>query len=263
MNASYTNWLVLVIGLAIGAGFVTVFRNQKVSPLLVEAGVRRSEFAEARKIDESPASNGEGKTKRKQAGIRHSDAGQLTFLSNGNIVVPAELADRIRIRAMDDEGNLNTEELTLIGLSVENSKKLQMLLDGLKKWEFQREASQAEVVRKTSSETVIRIPGRSRDEPRKQEFDEAIEEIFGRSRPFVAGSLSHVGSLTSGWGAADLVATARPIADGYTEYKLFGYDPSRPPKLGEGSDPSVGAISIRSFRCKDKEVPERLQHLFD
>lgn len=261
MNAAYSNWLVFAIGLAIGMGVASALRDQKEESTMVESDIGSSGSPHARRAGEIADPTREQRAKREPNASRPSDAGQITFLPNGYLVVPGVLADRIHIRAMNGEGNVDAEELALIGLSEKDSTKLQGLLNEIKNWELQRETSQAEVVRKNSSETIIRIPSGGRDDRRKQEYDLAIDEIFGRRRPFVEAALSHVGSLTSGWGEADLVATARPTADGFTEYQLIEYDRSRPPLLEEGGDLAAGAISIRSFRAK--KVPERLNHLFD
>lgn len=60
-----------------------------------------------------------------------TDAGHFAFPGNGNIVVPADLADRIRIRAMDTEGNAIKEELSLPGICDEKAAEFEEMLDGL------------------------------------------------------------------------------------------------------------------------------------
>lgn len=251
----------MACGAAIGVGVVSALRDQGMTTATADSRIGRLDFAATRSTEAGPGPMPERRTETGRNAHRTTEAGHLTFLSNGNIVVPADLAERIRIRAMDTEGNVDAEEFSLVGLRAESARKLQEVLDGLKKWELERESRLAEIIRKNDAEILIGIPGMGMDQLRKQEFDDSIDEIFGQSRPFVEGSLSHVGGLTSDWGAADLVVTARPVSEGRTEYKLFGYDSSRPPSLKEGDDPSVEAIGIRTFRAK--EIPERLRHLFD
>jgi hypothetical protein len=261
MNAFHSHLLATICGAAIGAGVVGASRDQRMPETTVNPGIERSDIAATRPVESSLGAMQERGTDTRRHSQKTTDAGDLTFLSNGNVVVPADLAERIRIRAMDTEGNVNAEELALIGLAAEKSRKLQDVLDGLKKWELERESRLAKIIRKNEKEVVIGIPGEGVDQRQKQEFDDSINEIFGPTRPFVEGALSHVAALTGDWGTAEMVVTARPISDGYTEYKLFVYESSRPPSLNEGADLSVGALSIHSFRTK--EIPERLRHLFD
>ncbi len=251
----------MACGAAIGVGVVSSLRDQRMPTARADSRIGRLDLAAARstEVDLEPMPERRHGTSRDAHRI--ADAGHLTVLSNGNVVVPSDLAERIRIRAMDTEGNIDAEELSLVGIGAEGATKLQEALDGLKKWGIERESRLAQVIRKNHAEVLIRIPGDGIDHLKKKEFDDSIDTIFGQSRPFVEGALSHLGGLTSNWGAADLVVTARLVSDGYTEYKLFGYDSSRPPSLKEEDDPSVGAHSIRSFRAK--EIPERLRHLFD
>lgn len=261
MKALHSHLLTLACGAIIGGVVVISLRDQR-NPIATEAPrMRQLDDSEVRATQSELESIQE---RRKSTGLntrRTRDAGDLTFLSNGNIIVPSELAERIHIYGMDTEGNVDAAELSLIGISAEDSKKLQDAIDELKKWEIERESRLAQIIRKSDAEILIQVPGQNVDDLKKQEFEKTVDLIIGKSRPFVQGSLSQIRSLTSEWGAADKVVTARPFADGYTEYKLYRYRASHPPSLKNGGDPSENAMSTTTFRAK--EIPDRLRHLFD
>lgn len=188
---------------------------------------------------------------------------RISFLTDGSVIVPASLTDRIRIGAMNYEGVIDPAELALIGIDQKQSLELQNLVNQTKGFLLERQASVAKVIRQDDNFLAIRIPRVDTDNGIREEFDSRVNAIVGERSALIRESLCRMNSLTLNWGLSEQIVCVETNDDGIREYKVFCYNPGYSPEFPDGhlTSNTFAKEAKGTDTYRSEEVPPALRHL--
>jgi len=187
---------------------------------------------------------------------------------DGSVTISPGMVRRLAINVLSSEGQVNREELALLGVDAEKADSLQAMADKAWNDEIARQTRRSKVVRDGEDGSTILIPsgekgGISVEEGRRQ-LEEQVRGILGTESKLAADSfISGMYHIARAWSDEILVVDTRLNRQGKREYKVYSFRHGFTPQLDGVIDPvSLADRSFGQRTYRAEEIPEELKHLF-